>query len=144
MKEKNRLRLLFVLLFSSVIIALGLISVIVAMSMTIKQLRQENKMQNDKIWTLQQKVDSLIPVYTEKQEKIIKTIVGNPDIKKLIKSKAVLGGNWGVWSEKNIKFITEDRFLAIFDDGHLMGAMIIRAINPDDIKTWKVLWSTVF
>jgi hypothetical protein len=144
MKEQSRLRLLFVLLFTTVIIALGLVAIIIAMSMSLSQLRQENKQQNDKIWILQNKVDSLIPVYTEKQQKILEIVVGNPDIRKLIKTKPVLGGSWGVWSDKSVKFITEDRLLIIYDDGHLMGAMVVRAVNPEKITSWKVLWSTVF
>ncbi|MBS4014882.1 MAG: hypothetical protein KGZ86_00355 [Candidatus Latescibacteria bacterium] len=144
MKEQNRLRLLFVLLFTTVIIALGLVAIIIAMSMSLSQLRQENKLQNDKIWILQNKIDSLTPTYTEKQQKILEIVVGNPDIGKLIKTKPVLGGSWGVWSEKSVKFITEDRLLIIYDDGHLMGAMVVRAVNPVNIISWRVLWSTVF
>lgn len=144
MKEQSRFRLLFVLLFTIVVIALGLVAVIIAMSMSLSHLRQENKIQNDRVWVLQQKVDSLTPIYTEKQQRILKTVIRNPDISKIIKAKPVLGGNWGVWSEKSVKFITDDHLLIIFDDGHMEGAMVVHIINSENIKTWKVLWSTLF
>lgn len=144
MKELSRLRLLFVLLFTTVIIVLGLVAVIIAMQMSINQWKRENKQLRDKVWTLETQIDSLKPRYTEKQKLILANIIGNPDLFGLIKAKPVLGGNWGVWSEKSVKFITDERFLIIFDDGHMMGAMVVRAINPENMKSWKVLWSNVF
>lgn len=144
MKEQSRLRILFVLLFSTIVIVLGLAAVIVAMQMSINQWKRENKQLRDKVWVLQTEVDSLKPVYTDKQKIILANVVGNPQIGQLVKSKPVLGGNWGVWSEKSVKFITDDRLLIVFDDGHMMGAVVVRASNPQNFKTWKVLWSTVF
>ncbi len=141
MKEKNHSRLLFALLFVSIIINLGLLAMIVAYSLSIRQAKQEIKILKDKTYVLQAQVESLKPVYTTKQHTILQTVVNNPEISKLIKTKPVLGGNWGCWSEKSVKFITEDRLLIIYDDGHLMGAMIVRAKDPLNIKTWKVLWN---
>lgn len=143
MKENNRSRVLFVCLFVSIVINLGLLAMIVAYSISIRQAKQEIKMLKEKAYTLQTQVDSLKPTYTEKQRAIIQIVVGNPEISKLIKAKPVLGGSWGCWSEKSIKFLTEDKLLILYDDGHLMGAMVIRAKDPQKIKTWKVLWNTM-
>jgi len=146
MKEKNRSRLLFVLLFVTIIINLGLVAFIVATMISLSQSKQEIKALKDNIWVLQTQVDSIKPFkpsYTIRQQVIVQTIVGNPDIAKLIKTKPVLGGNWGCWSEKSIKFLTEDKFFILYDDGHLMGAMVVRAKDPQNIKTWKVLWNTL-
>lgn len=142
MKEKSRSRLLFALLFSTIIICLALVAIIIAMSLSLTQWKQESKALKDSVWVKEQKIDSLTPKYSEKQKAIISNVVGNPDIGKLVKTKPVLGGNWGVWSEKSVKFLSEDRLLIIYDDGHMMGAMIVRAVKPEDLKTWKVLWST--
>lgn len=146
MKENRRLQALFVWLFVSIIINLGLLAMLVAYSIAIRQAKQEIKTLKENILVLQTQIDSLKPykpTYTEKQLAIVKAIVGNSEISKLIKTKPVLGGNWGCWSEHNIKFITEDKLLVLYDDGHLMGAMIIHAKDPKNIKKWKVLWNTM-
>lgn len=146
MKENRRLQTLFVWLFISIIINLGLLAMLVAYSISIRQAKQEIKALKEHIGSLQMEIDSLKPykpTYTEKQLSIVKTIVGNAEISKLIKAKPVLGGNWGCWSERNIKFISEDKLLVIYDDGHLMGAMIVYAKDPQNIKKWKVLWNTM-
>ncbi|MCX8015377.1 MAG: hypothetical protein N2748_05090, partial [candidate division WOR-3 bacterium] len=119
MKENNRLKVMFVWLFISIVINLGLLAMLVAYSISIRQAKQEIKTLKEKIWVLQTQIDSLKPykpVYSEKQLSIIKTIVGNPEISKLIKAKPVLGGTWGCWSEHNIKFITDDKLLVLYDD----------------------------
>lgn len=146
MKEKNHPKLLFFILFVTVIICLGLLAVIVAMSLSLKQWKQENKTLKNNIWVLQHQVDSLEPFkpyYTTKQQEIVEIIVGNPEISKLIKTKPILGGSWGCWSEKSIKFLTDNKLLILFDDGHMMGAMIVQVKDPQNIKTWKVLWNTL-
>jgi len=143
MKEQKRLRLLFVLLFTTIIICLGLIAIIVAMSLSLSQWKQEGKNLKDKTYVLQAEIDNLKPNYTPKQESIVRVVVGNPEISKVIKKKPVLGGNWGVWSEKNIKFLTDDRLLILYDDGHIMGAMIIKIQNLQNMKTWQVIWNTL-
>ncbi|MCS7258975.1 MAG: hypothetical protein NZ601_06420 [candidate division WOR-3 bacterium] len=144
MKENHRLRVMLIMIFVLIVIALGLLAIIIAMSITVSQLRTALKDKEATIYALQYKIDSLSPHYTEKQKKIIATLVGNPEIKILIKKKPSLGGTWGVWSEKNITFITEDKAFVIYDDGHLLGGMVIKITNPDNIKTWKVLWNTLF
>jgi ABC-type lipoprotein release transport system permease subunit len=143
MKEKSRLRLLFALLFTTIIICLGLVAIIIAMSLSLTQWKQENKNIKDKNWSLEVQLNNLKPTYTDKQQAILQSVVGNPDISKLVKTKSVLGGKWGVWSEKGTKFLTEDKLLVLFDDGHLMGAMVIKVKDPSNIKSWKVLWSTM-
>lgn len=143
MKENNRARVLFVLLFVTIIICLSLIAIIVAMSLSLNQWKTENRNLKDKTYSLQAELDNLKPIYTPKQESIIKIVVGNPEISKIIKKKPVLGGNWGCWSEKSLKFLTEDKLLILYDDGHLMGAMVVQAKNSQNIKTWKVLWNTM-
>jgi ABC-type lipoprotein release transport system permease subunit len=143
MKEQSRLRLLFVLVFTTVIICLGLIAIIVAMSLSLRQWKQENKNLKDKTYILQAEINNLKPNYTQRQDSIIKIVVGNPDISKVIKKQPVLGGNWGVWSEKSIKFLTEDKLLMLYDDGHIMGAMIVKVNNPQNMKTWQVIWNTM-
>ena len=143
MNEQKRLRLLFVLLFTTIIICLGLIAIIVAMSLSLSQWKQEGKNLKDKTYVLQAEIDNLKPNYTPKQESIVRVVVGNPEISKVIKKKPVLGGNWGVWSEKNIKFLTDDRLLILYDDGHIMGAMIIKIQNLQNMKTWQVIWNTL-
>jgi ABC-type lipoprotein release transport system permease subunit len=143
MKEQGRSRLLFVLLFTTIIICLGLIAIIVAMSLSLSQWKQEGKNLKDKTYVLQAEIDNLKPNYTPKQESIIRVVVGNPEISKVIKKKPVLGGNWGVWSEKNIKFLTDDRLLILYDDGHIMGAMIVKIQNLQNMKTWQVIWNTL-
>ncbi len=143
MKENNRARILFVILFISIIVSLGLLAMIVAYSISIRQAKLEIKTLKEKTYNLQYQIDTLTPRFTENQQKIIETVVGNPDISKIIKSKPVLGGNWACWSSKNIKFITDDKLLIIYDDGHLMGAMIVSVKDIQNIKTWKVLWNTL-
>jgi len=59
MKENNRSRVLFVLLFVSIIINLSLLAMIVAYSISIRQAKQEIKMLKEKAYTLQTQVDSL-------------------------------------------------------------------------------------
>ncbi len=143
MKEKNHPKLLFFILFVTVIICLGLLAVIVAMSLSLNQWKQENKLLKDKTYALQYQVDNLKPFYSAKQQAIAQAVVGNPDIGKLIKDKPVLGGNWGCWSEKSIKFLTDDKVMIQYDDGHMMGAMIVQVKDVQNIKTWKVLWNTL-
>jgi hypothetical protein len=143
MKEKNHPKLLFFILFVTVIICLGLLAVIVAMSLSLNQWKQENKLLKDKTYTLQYQVDNLKPFYSAKQQAIAQAGGGNPDIGKLIKDKPVLGGNWGCWSEKSIKFLTDDKLIIQYDDGHMMGAMIVQVKDVLNIKTWKVLWNTL-
>jgi Tfp pilus assembly protein PilO len=52
MKEQKRLRLLFVLLFTTIIICLGLIAIIVAMSLSLSQWKQEGKNLKDKTYEI--------------------------------------------------------------------------------------------
>ena len=143
MEKKNHPKLLFFLLFVAIIICLSLLAVIVAMSLSLNQWKQENKLLKDKTYTLQYQVDNLKPAYSENQKAIVQAVVGNPDINKLIKTKPVLGGSWGCWSEKSIKFLTDNKLLILFDDGHMMGSMIVQVKDVQNIKTWKVLWNTL-
>ena len=143
MKEKGNPKVLFFVIFVTVIICLGLLAVIVAMSLSLNQWKQENKQLKDRTYALQYQVDNLKPVYSENQKAIVQTVVGNPDINKLIKTKPILGGSWGCWSEKSVKFLSEDKLLILYDDGHLAGAMIVQVKDTKNIKTWKVLWNTI-
>ncbi|MEO0091428.1 MAG: hypothetical protein ABIK61_01790 [candidate division WOR-3 bacterium] len=143
MNNKNRSRIFFVISFVSIIVNLGLLAIIVAMSIALNQHKRLGIDLKEKVEQLEGKVADLTPSYTEKQKAILKTLVNNPEISQLIKIKPSLGGNWGCWSEKSIKFLTEDKLLILYDDGHMMGAMIVRVKNPDDIKTWRVLWNTL-
>ncbi len=143
MNNKNRLRTLFVISFVSIIVNLGLLAIIVAMSIALNQHKRLGIELKEQVEQLEAKVADLAPPYTEKQKLILKNLVNNPEISKLIKTKPSLGGNWGCWSEKNVKFLTENKLLILYDDGHMMGAMVVRVQNPQDIKTWKVLWNTL-
>ncbi|MEO0131537.1 MAG: hypothetical protein ABIK73_01155 [candidate division WOR-3 bacterium] len=144
MKENYRLRVMLIMIFALLVVTLGLIAIIIAMSITVSQLRNSIKEKEATIYTLQNRIDSLSPRYSEKQRRIIAKLIGNPEIKVLIRQKPSLGGTWGIWSEKNVTFISEDKLFVIFDDGHLMGGMIVKAVDPDNIKTWKVLWQALF
>jgi hypothetical protein len=144
MKQNVRFRTMLVMIFVLFVVILGLIAIIFAMSLSISQLRKTLKEKESAIYALQNQVDSLTPQYTENQKKIIASLVGNPEIKNFIKRKPTLGGNWGVWSEKNITFIDENKVFVIYDDGHLMGAMVLKIKDPTKLKTWQVLWSTIF
>ena len=143
MKEKSHPKVLFFMLFVTVIICLGLIAVIVAQLLSLNQWKRENKKLKNDTYALRYQVDNLKPVYSENQKVIVQAVVGNPDINKLIKTKPVLGGSWGCWSEKSIKFLSEDRLLILYDDGHMMGAMIVQVKDVQNIKSWKVLWNTL-
>ncbi len=78
-----------------------------------------------------------------RQEAALKSIVGNPDINKLISQKPTFGGSWGIWSEENVTFVDDRIALMVYEDGHVMGAMIVRISDPSDIGTWKVLWNGI-
>jgi len=80
---------------------------------------------------------------SERQRIALMNIVGNPDISRLIPQKPTFGGSWGVWSEGNVSFIDERTALVVYEDGHVLGAMIVRINDPKDIGTWKVLWSGI-
>ncbi|MCX7785860.1 MAG: hypothetical protein N2201_06530 [candidate division WOR-3 bacterium] len=143
MNNKNHSRIFFVVSFISLIINLALLAIIVAMSIALNQHKRLGVEFKVKVEQLENKVADLTPTYTAKQMTILKTLVNNPEIAKLIRTKPSLGGNWGCWSEKNVKFLTEDKLLILYDDGHMMGAMVVRVKNPEDIKTWRVLWNTL-
>ena len=78
-----------------------------------------------------------------KQKTALKNIVGNPDINKLISQKPTFGGSWGIWSEENVTFVDDRTALIVYEDGHVMGAMIVKISDPSDIGTWKVLWNGI-
>jgi hypothetical protein len=80
---------------------------------------------------------------SERQQIALKNIVGNPDFSKLISQKPTFGGRWSIWSDENVTFIDDRTALIVYEDGHVMGAMIVKIPDPNDIGRWKVLWNGI-
>jgi len=80
---------------------------------------------------------------SERQRIVLKNIVGNPDVSKLISQKPTFGGKWSIWSDENVIFIDDRTALIVYEDGHVMGAMIVKIPDPNDIGKWKVLWNGI-
>ncbi|RKY99908.1 MAG: hypothetical protein DRQ10_05285 [Candidatus Hydrothermota bacterium] len=81
---------------------------------------------------------------TRYEKQILDLIVNNPDIDKLVKFKPTLPGrSWICSSPLNVRFLSEDKVLIIFEDGLISGALIAEITDPNDITKWKVLWQTL-
>lgn len=60
----------------------------------------------------------------------------------LIPYEGVLGGTMGFWSESEIHLLTPKWVVASFDDGHILGHMLLEYKVSDNGKiSWKVLAS---
>lgn len=71
-----------------------------------------------------------------------KELIKTPE---LINYDPVLGGNMGFYSKDDIFVLSNKWVLAVFEDGHISGAMLLRfRITSDKKIEWKVLDSYLF
>ncbi len=73
----------------------------------------------------------------QKYEPVIEDLIAHPE---LISVKGVLGGKMGFYSKEDIYVFNDRWVIARFDDGHILGAMILRYSRNDKGKMkWEIL-----
>lgn len=73
------------------------------------------------------------------REVVVKQVVDNAAIQKLIPRKPVLGGSWRVGSPEAVHFLGDGKVDIDYEDGHVTGKLTVHVEDPHDLKTWKVL-----
>jgi hypothetical protein len=73
------------------------------------------------------------------REAIVKTVVNNPRIARLIPHKPLMGGTWRVGEREDIHFLGGGLVAIDYEDGHVAGRLLVQVKDPHDLKSWKVL-----
>jgi hypothetical protein len=70
---------------------------------------------------------------------VARQVVRRPAIASLIARPPVMGGTWSVGSARDVRFVVPGAVALDYDDGHLVGRLVMRIVDAMDPRTWGVL-----
>jgi predicted small secreted protein len=73
------------------------------------------------------------------RQAILREVINNPKIGKLIPHKPVLGGTWRIGEAEDVHFLGSGRVALDYEDGHVAGRLVVHVVNPHDLTTWEVV-----
>jgi hypothetical protein len=73
------------------------------------------------------------------REVILREVVENPKIGRLIARKPVLGGTWRVGSREDVEFLGGGKVALEYEDGHAAGKLVVKIKDPHDLSTWEAV-----
>jgi hypothetical protein len=73
------------------------------------------------------------------RQAIVREVVENPEIARLIPREPVLGGKWRVGSREDVEFLGSGKVALEYEDGHAAGRLIVKVKDPHDLSTWEVI-----
>jgi hypothetical protein len=73
------------------------------------------------------------------RDAIVREVVDNPEIARLIPREPMLGGKWRVGSREDVEFLGSGKVALEYEDGHAAGRLIVKVKDPHDLSTWQVV-----
>jgi predicted small secreted protein len=73
------------------------------------------------------------------RQAILREVINNPKIGRLIPHKPVLGGTWRIGEAEDVHFLGSGKVALDYEDGHVAGRLVVHVVNPHDLTTWEVM-----
>src|SRR5690349_16350516 len=60
------------------------------------------------------------------RQAVVRQVVNNPAVAKLIPRRPVLGGTWQVGAERDVRYVAPGVAAIDYEDGHVAGRLVVR------------------